>query len=59
MNHRTIDRWLGACHYLGQKSLKAKRIAGAPLKRSARQMAKPSRIIRQQNPLQLKFELSL
>ena len=59
MNRRTIYRWLAAYHYGGQESLRAKPIVGAPMKMSAKQMAKLAKIIRQRNPMQLKFEYAL
>jgi transposase len=59
MNRRTIYRWLSAYHYGGEESLLAKPIAGAPPKMSAKQMAKLAKIIREKNPLQLKFEYAL
>ena len=59
MNRRTIYRWLAAYHYGAQESLRAKPIVGAPMKMSAKQMAKLAKIIRQKNPLQLKFEYAL
>jgi transposase len=59
MNRRTIYRWLAAYHYGGEESLKAKPIVGAPMKMNAKQMAKLAKIIRQKNPMQLKFEYAL
>jgi transposase len=59
MNRRTIYRWLAAYHYGGEESLQAKPIVGAPMKMSAKQMAKLAKIIRQKNPMQLKFEYAL
>jgi transposase len=59
MNRRTIYRWLSAYHYGGEESLQAKPIIGAPPKLNAKQMAKLSKIIREKNPLQLKFEYAL
>jgi len=56
MNRRTIYRWLANFHYGGEESLKAKPIVGAPVKMNVRQMAK---IIREKNPLRLKFECAL
>jgi transposase len=59
MNRRTIYRWLAAYHYGGEESLKAKPIPGAPPKLNAKQMARLSKIVREKNPLQLKFEYAL
>jgi transposase len=59
INRRTIYRWLAAYHYGGEAGLKAKAIPGAPMKLNARQMARIARIVREKNPLQLKFELAL
>ena len=59
MNRRTIYRWLANFHYGGEESLKAKPIVGAPMKLKAKQMARLAKIIRQKNPLQLKFEYAL
>jgi transposase len=59
MNRRTIYRWLAAYHYGGEDSLLAKPIPGAPAKMTGKQMAKLSKIIREKNPLQLKFEYAL
>lgn len=59
MNRRTIYRWLAAYHYSGQDGLQAKPIVGAPPKMNAKQMAKLARLIREKNPLQLKFEYAL
>lgn len=59
MNRRTIYRWLAAYHYHGEDGLQAKPLHGAPMKLSDKQMAKLSKIIRDKNPLQLKFEYAL
>jgi transposase len=59
MNRRTIYRWLAAYHYGGEAGLQAKAIVGAPMKLSAKQMSRLSKIIREKNPLQLKFEYAL
>jgi transposase len=59
MNRRTIYRWLAAYHYSGEEGLQAKPLVGAPMKISAKQMAKLSKIIGEKNPLQLKFEYAL
>lgn len=59
INRRTIYRWLNAYHYGGVDKLRAKPIPGAPPKLDAQQMAKLARIIREKNPLQLKFEYAL
>ena len=59
INRRQIYRWIEAFHYGGEEALKAKPIAGAPPKLNAKQMAKISRIVRDKNPLQLKFEYAL
>jgi transposase len=59
INRRTIYRWLSAFHYGGEDALKAKPIPGAPRKLSDKQMAKLAKLIREQTPLQLKFEFAL
>lgn len=59
INRRTIYRWLAEYHYSGSDGLKAKPIPGAPTKVNAKQMAKLAKIIREKNPLQLKFEYAL
>jgi transposase len=59
INRRTIYRWLAAYHYGGEMAIKAKPIPGAPPKLDAKQMAKLARIVREKNPLQLKFEYAL
>ncbi|MFZ5498634.1 MAG: IS630 family transposase [Pseudomonadota bacterium] len=59
INRRTIYRWIAAYHYGGEAALKAKPIPGAPAKLDAGQMAKLARIVREKNPLQLKFEYAL
>ena len=58
-NRRTIYRWLADYHYGGEEALTAKPIPGAPQKLDARQMQQLSRIIREKNPLQLKFDYAL
>ena len=58
-NRRTIYRWLSNYHYGGEEALTAKPIPGAPQKLDARQMQQLSRIIREKNPLQLKFDYAL
>jgi len=59
INRRTIYRWLAAYHYGGEEGLKAKAIPGAPMKLNGKQMAQIAKIIREKNPLQLKFEYAL
>lgn len=59
INRRTIYRWLSEYHYSGSEGLKAKPIPGAPTKVNAKQMAKLAKIIRERNPLQMKFEYAL
>lgn len=59
INRRQIYRWIEAFHYGGEDALKAKPIKGAPPKLDAKQMAKLARIVREKNPLQLKFEYAL
>ena len=59
INRRTIYRWLQAYHYGGEEALKAKPVPGAPPKLKAEQMEKLARIVREKNPLQLKFEYAL
>ncbi|TAN43905.1 MAG: IS630 family transposase [Nitrospirae bacterium] len=59
INRRQIYRWLEAFHYGGQDALKAKPIKGATPKLNSKQMRKLSQIIKEKNPLQLKFEYAL
>jgi transposase len=59
INRRTIYRWLTAYHYGGDEALAAKRIAGAPPKLNGQQMARLSHMVRECNPLQLKFKYAL
>lgn len=59
INRRTIYRWLEAFHYGGRDALKAKPITGAPMKVNAKQLAQLSRLLREKNPLQLKFTYAL
>ena len=59
INRRQMYRWIEAFHYGGEDALKAKPIKGATPKLNARQMARLSRIVREKNPLQLKFEYAL
>jgi transposase len=59
INRRTIYRWLESYHYGGEEALAAKPIPGAPPKLDAKQLAKLSRIIRDKNPQQLKFDYAL
>ena len=59
INRRTIYRWISAFHYGGESALKAKAIVGAPRKLDGKQMKKLAKIIREKNPLQLKFEYAL
>ena len=59
INRRQIYRWIEAFHYGGEDALKAKTILGAQPKLNAKQMAKLSRIVREKNPLQLKFQYAL
>lgn len=59
LNRRTIYRWLSAYHYGGEDALAAKPIPGAPPKLDAKQLQKLARIIREKNPLQLKFDYAL
>jgi transposase len=59
VNRRQIYRWIEAYHYGGEEALKAKPIPGATPKLTAKQMAKLARIVRERNPLQLKFEYAL
>jgi len=59
MNRRTIYRWLSAYHYGGEAALNAKPIPGAPPKVNAALLQKLASIIREKNPLQLKFEFAL
>lgn len=59
INRRTIYRWLEAFHYGGEQALAAKPIPGAPPKVNAQQMKRLAQMLRQKNPLQLKFEFAL
>lgn len=59
INRRTIYSWISSYHYNGEAGLKAKPIPGAPTKVNAKQMAKLAKIIREKNPLQMKFEYAL
>jgi transposase len=59
INRRQIYRWLEAFYYGGEDALKAKPIKGATPKLNAKQMEKLARIVREKNPLQLKFEYAL
>ncbi len=59
INRRTIYRWLSGYHYQGEAGLRAKPIPGAPTKVNAKQMAKLAKIVREKNPLQMKFEYAL
>jgi transposase len=59
LNRRTIYRWLSAYHNGGEDALKAKPIPGAPRKLTEKQTAKLAGLIREQTPLQLKFEFAL
>lgn len=59
INRRTIYRWLSSYHYGGVEGIKAKPIPGGPRKLDAKQMGRLSRIVREKNPLQLKFEYAL
>jgi transposase len=56
VNRRTIYRWLAAYHYGGDEALAAKPIPGAPLRLNAQQLARLSRMVREHNPLRLKFK---
>ena len=59
INRRTIYRWLAAFHYGGENALKAKPIPGAPPKVSGEVLQKLAVMVRDKNPLQLKFEYAL
>jgi transposase len=59
INRRQIYRWIEAFHDGGEDALKAQPIKGATPKLNAKQMARLSRIVREKNPLQLKFEYAL
>ena len=58
-NRQAVYRWIANYHYGGEETLKAKPIPVAPTKLDDRQMAQFSRIVREKNPLQLKFEYAL
>ena len=59
LNRRTVYRWLAAYHYGGENALKAKPVPGAPRKVSGEVLQKLAAMIRDENPLQLKFEYAL
>jgi len=59
INRRTIYRWLQAYHYGGAGALAAKPIPGAPPKLDAQQLAQLAQMIRDDTPLQYKFEFAL
>src|SRR3990172_8939337 len=59
IQRRPMYRWLEAFHYGGRDALKAKAIPGAPRKVDAKQLAQLSRLLREKNPLQLKFVYAL
>ena len=59
INRRTIYRWIESYLYGGEDALKAKPIPGAPSKLNAKQLEKLARVVREKNPLQLKFEYAL
>ena len=59
LNRRTIYRWLAAYHYGGEAALAAKPVPWRPPKLTPAQLATLARIVRDQNPLQLKFEYAL
>jgi transposase len=59
INRRTIYRWLSSYHYGGEAALKAKPIPGKPPKLDGQQLQNLARIIREKNPLQMKFEYAL
>lgn len=59
INRRTMYRWLQAYHYGGAGALAAKPISGAPPKLNAQQMAELAQLVRDNTPLQYKFEFAL
>ena len=59
INRRGIYRWIAAYHSGGKEALRAKPIPGRPAKISAAQMAKLARIVREKNPMQLRFPFAL
>ena len=59
INRRTIYKWLERYHYGGTDALKNKPIPGAPPKINAKQMQKLAKIIRDKDPIQLKFDFAL
>ncbi len=59
INRRTIYRWIASYHHGGEQALKARPIHGAKPKLDAKQIRKLARIVRDKNPLQLKFEYAL
>jgi transposase len=59
INRRGIYRWLSAYRQGGTAALKAKPVPGRPSKLTAAQEAKLTRILRDKNPVQLRFEFAL
>lgn len=59
VNRRTIYKWLSAYHYGGEDALKSKPIPGAPPKLSGPQMQEIARIIREDDPRQMRLPFAL
>ena len=59
INRRTIYKWISAYHYYGEESFVTGKRPGRPSKLDGKQLAKLSKIIRDKNPLQMKFEYAL
>lgn len=59
INRRTIYRWLFSHKTRGDEGLRAKPVPGPREKLNDRQIQRLERIIREKNPLQMKFEFAL
>jgi len=59
INRRTIYKWISAYHYHGEDAFVTGHRPGRPAKLDGKQLEKLSKIIREKNPLQMKFEYAL
>jgi transposase len=59
INPRTLYTWLAKYHYGGDEALKTQPKPGRPPKRDGPQLPRLASIIREKNPLQLKFPFAL
>jgi transposase len=59
INRRTIYKWISAYHYYGEEAFSTGTRTGRPAKLSGEQLEKLTKILRQKNPQQLKFEYAL